>query len=214
MPSRQCHNSSKTRGPHPWTASDCNGPLRTDTAGQGRYRGSSTQHPWTPIDRHGWAWATLATIRLRLSANCGDRVAGDRGNFRQVISHSGRRRTGNRAGRPGRLRNARDACLGNPRREVRSPWTHSCPYCRCVSSPYNSSRRRGAMVPGAWGPDTMGPNTMGPGGVMGAGAPGRLTAVRRSRRSSSRMNMHPLRGYISGHRPSDEPIDLRLVKGY
>ena len=24
---------------------------------QGRYRGSSTQHPWTPIDRHGWAWA-------------------------------------------------------------------------------------------------------------------------------------------------------------
>ncbi len=36
---------------------------------------------------------TLAAIRLRLSANCGDRVAGDRGNFRQVISHSGRRRT-------------------------------------------------------------------------------------------------------------------------
>lgn len=45
---------------------------------------------------------------------------------------------------PGRLRNARDACLGNPRREVRSPWTHSCPYCRGVSSPYNSSGRRGA----------------------------------------------------------------------
>ena len=35
----------------------------------------------------------LAAIRLRLSANCGDRIAGDRGNFRQVISHSGRRRT-------------------------------------------------------------------------------------------------------------------------
>ena len=59
--SRQCHNSSKTRGPHPCTASDCNGPLRTDTAGQGRYRGSSTQHPWTPIDRHGWAWAAYGS---------------------------------------------------------------------------------------------------------------------------------------------------------
>ena len=59
--SRQCHNSSKTRGPHPWTAPDCNAPLRTDTAGQGRYRGSSTQHPWTPIDRHGWAWAAYGS---------------------------------------------------------------------------------------------------------------------------------------------------------
>jgi hypothetical protein len=55
-----CHDNVTTHrklAVPPWTALDCNGPLRTDTAGQGRYRGSSTQHPWTPIDRHGWAWA-------------------------------------------------------------------------------------------------------------------------------------------------------------
>jgi hypothetical protein len=36
----------------PWTASDCNGLARTDTAGQGRYCDVQRQHPWTPIYRH------------------------------------------------------------------------------------------------------------------------------------------------------------------
>ena len=72
---------------------------RVGTSGMRALRDTSARHQHHHSivvvvgDVHVADATTLAAIRLRLSANCGDRVAGDRGNFRQVISHSGRRRT-------------------------------------------------------------------------------------------------------------------------
>jgi hypothetical protein len=60
-----CHDDVATHrnspSKRPWTAADCNGPLRTVTAGQDWYLSARENTPCTATDRHEQAWAVYGS---------------------------------------------------------------------------------------------------------------------------------------------------------